>query len=259
MPDEGSRVTLQGHCPNCGADRNAEVLAEDTVENEHEASGIWYRSTYSILRCLGCDRRYIRLAELCSEDWDWDVDPDTGETSMTANERVTYWPSVHSDPAPQATRRRPDWLWSDPVDPVDPVDPPKLELRRGLASEYPELVSLLCEVYTAIDNNLRMLAATGIRTVFDRASQLLGCNPNQNFPDKLKELTAGNKISGEEKEILTILTDAGSAATHRGWKPTEDDINFLMDALEHFLHRTFLLKHELRRVKKNIPPRAVGH
>jgi hypothetical protein len=33
----------------------------------------------------------------------------------------------------------------------------------------------------------------------------------------------------------------------------------LMDALEHFLHRAFVLKHEIRQVKKNIPPRAVGH
>ena len=50
MTDEGSRAILRGHCPNCGADRNAEVLAEDTVEDEDKAIGIWGRSTYSILR-----------------------------------------------------------------------------------------------------------------------------------------------------------------------------------------------------------------
>jgi hypothetical protein len=95
--------------------------------------------------------------------------------------------------------------------------------------------------------------------VFDCASQLLGCHPNQSFAEKLRELTAGNKISGEEKEILSILTDAGSAAAHRGWKPTQADINSLLGALKHFLHRAFVLKHELRRVKKNIPLRVVGH
>src|SRR5215469_5423384 len=91
---EGSRAILRGHCLDCGADRNAEVLAQDTKEGEHEQSGILYINTYSILRCLGCERRYIRLAEQSTEDWDWDVDPDTGETSLALNERVTYWPAI---------------------------------------------------------------------------------------------------------------------------------------------------------------------
>src|ERR1700730_3924186 len=137
MTDEASRAILRGHCPNCGAHRNAEVLAEDTLEEEHEGSGIWFRSTHSILRCLGCDRRYIRLVELCSEDWDDDFDPDTGETSLTLNERVTYWPSI---PPPRATRLRPDWLWGDPADPLE-LDL-SLSLSLSLASEYPELASL---------------------------------------------------------------------------------------------------------------------
>jgi Domain of unknown function (DUF4145) len=238
---------LRGHCPNCDADRNAEVLAEDTLEEVHEESGIWFRSAYSILRCLGCDRRYIRLVELCSEDCDHDFDPTTGETSLTPNERVTYWPAI---PRTRATRRRPDWLWCDPLEP---------DLSLAPASEYPELASLLGEVYTALDNKLHILATIGMRTVFDCASQKLGADPNQSFAEKLKQLTAGNKIGGEEKEILSVLADAGSAAAHRGWKPTEDDIDHLMDALENFLERAFVLKHNLRRVKKNIPARVGSH
>jgi hypothetical protein len=56
--------------------------------------------------------------------------------------------------------------------------------------------------------------------------------------------------------MLSVLADAGSAAAHRGWKPTEDDIDHLIDTLENFLHRVFVLKHNVREVKKNIPPRA---
>ena len=245
MTDESSRAILRGHCPNCGADRNAEVLVEDNVEKEE--SGIWFRSTHSILRCLGCDTRYIRRVELCSEDWNHDFDPDTGETSLTLNERVAYWPSI---PTTRPTRRRPDWIWCDPLD----LDP-----SLAFGSEYPELARLLGEVYNAFDNKLHILATIGMRTVFDCASQTLGADPNQSFAEKLKELTAGNKIGGEEKEILSVLADAGSAAAHRGWKPTGDDIDHLMDALENFLERAFVLKHNVRRVKKNIPARVGGH
>ena len=172
-------------------------------------------------------------------------DPETGEPFLALKERVTYWPSVST---PRPTRHRPDWLWFDPV-----------EHRLVFASGYPELASLLGEVYTALDNNLHILATIGMRTVFDCASHKLGTDPNQSFAEKLKELTTGNKIGGEEKEMLCVLADAGSAAAHRGWKPTEDDIDHLMGALENFLERAFVLKHDLRRVKKTIPPRAVGH
>jgi hypothetical protein len=129
----------------------------------------------------------------------------------------------------------------------------------GFASDYPELATLLGELYTALDNGLQTLATIGMRTVFDCASQKLGTDPNQSFTEKLKELTAGNKIGGEEREMLSVLADAGSAAAHRGWKPTEDDIDHLMDALENFLERAFVLKHNIRRVKKNISTRVGGH
>jgi hypothetical protein len=59
--------------------------------------------------------------------------------------------------------------------------------------------------------------------------------------------------------MLSILADAGSAAAHRGWKPTKDDIDHLVRALEHFLERAFVLKHDVRRLKKNIPPRGGGY
>ena len=74
--------------PICGADRNAEVLAEDTVEDEDKAIGIWGRSTYSILRCLGCDIRYIRRVQACSEDAEPVDDPETGERFWSINEQV---------------------------------------------------------------------------------------------------------------------------------------------------------------------------
>jgi len=243
VTDDGSRSILRGNCPHCGEDRNAEVLAEDTHKEEDEQPFIWVRRTYSILRCLGCDSRYIRVVELRSEDAEPEDDPETGEAFWAEQKQVTYWPSV---PTPRP-RRRPYWLRSDP-----------LQLKPSLGSEYPELASLLGEVYTALDHKLHILTTIGMRTVFDCASQKLGADPNQNFAEKLKELSTGNKISGEEKEMLSVLADAGSAAAHRGWKPTKGDINGLMRALENFLERAFVLKYNLRSLKKVIPARG-GH
>jgi hypothetical protein len=183
VSDEVSRAIVRGHCPDCDADRNAEVLAEDTREEELKASGVWGKSTYSILRCLGCDSRYIRLVVLCSEDWDWDVDPHTGETSMTLNERVTYWPSV---PTPQTRRHRPEWLVGAYGDDLELIG-------FGLASQYPQLASLLNEVYTALDCDLHILATIGMRTVFDCASRSLALTLTKTSPKSLKNSLQGTR------------------------------------------------------------------
>jgi hypothetical protein len=39
MTDQGPRAILRGHCPNCDADLNAEVLAEDTSPPRSMRSG----------------------------------------------------------------------------------------------------------------------------------------------------------------------------------------------------------------------------
>jgi hypothetical protein len=43
------------------------------------------------------------------------------------------------------------------------------------------------------------------------------------------------KIGRSERETLEILTDAGGAAAHRGWKPTVKQLDTLMTVGEQFL------------------------
>ena len=46
-------------------------------------------------------------------------------------------------------------------------------------------------------------------------------------------------VSVRLKKILWQgLVDAGSAAAHRGWKPSFEDLSTMMDVLEQFVHRT---------------------
>jgi hypothetical protein len=146
MSDEGSLPISQGLCPSCGAIRNAEIIAEDTVEGEDGI--VWAKSTLSILRCLGCDRRYVRSIDMCSEDTEHVEDPITGEIVEEVQGRVSYWPSQPT--SSPIGRARPDWMcvWG------------------GFASEYGELYGLLNELYDALNNQLPIFATIGMRTVF---------------------------------------------------------------------------------------------
>jgi hypothetical protein len=68
------------------------------------------------------------------------------------------------------------------------------------------------------------------------------------------QLYQEGRIGADDKEYLEVLTDAGSAAAHRGWEPDVEQLRVLTSIMEHFVSR-FILKDEAGRLKGAIPPR----
>jgi hypothetical protein len=183
---------------------------------------MWATTRSHILQCGGCKSIYFQEIYVFSEDYDYGYQ---GEISY--NERITYYPSP-------AKRSRPEWL------------------HRSIDNS---LYDLLDETYNALNVDARVLAATGARTVFDRASELLGIDPALTFKEKLDLLHTNGHIGASERGNLDLLTDAGSAAAHRGWKPTINQLNTVMSIVEAFIYRAFVLDDEVKKLKSQIPPR----
>jgi hypothetical protein len=221
------REQVRGHCPKCGPARFADVVAEYTDREEIEDDGTWADTTSRILQCGGCKSVYFQEIFVFSEDYDYGEGPD-GQLTMRHNERITYYPAP-------AKRKRPEWLRF-------------AHLESGL-------YDLLVETYNALDVDAGVLAATGARTAFDRASELLEIDTSLNFKEKLDLLRGQGKIGESEREHLDLLTDAGSAAAHRGWKPSATQLNTIMSIVESFIHRTFVLDAEVKKLKREIPAR----
>jgi hypothetical protein len=99
------------------------------------------------------------------------------------------------------------------------------------------LHGLLEEVYEALDADLRSIAAMGLRAALDRTFELAGADPAFGFAQKLATLEAQKVIAANEKELLLIMTDAGSAAAHRGWKPDLEELDSILAATEGLLQR----------------------
>jgi hypothetical protein len=217
----------KGHCPNCGPDRLADVVAGHIERCDQDPQGmIWTITDYSILRCCGCEAVYYRSDATFSEDIDHDDDIDY--TSHT----ITYWPTP-------SQRAQPDWT-------------------RKLYGFNRDLALLFDDVYSALDNNLGVLAAIGMRTVFDRASELLGVDPTLGFADKLNAMHRLRKIGAEEKDSLDVLTNAGSAAAHRGRRPDHGKLDTTMSIIEQFLYRAFILNAEVEALRQSVPPKLLG-
>ena len=220
---------IKGHCPNCRSDRNAYVRCEHVVHSIDEDDGTHTRDTGMILQCCGCEQIYFRRDFWFSEWETLGTHPVTGELRLEGGVETVYWPAPVS-------RQRPHWL-------------------EKFEEADPDLANILKELYAALDNDLRVLAAIAVRTVFDRASELLRVDPRIGFNEKLDRLRAGGKISVDEEKILQVLVVAGSAAVHRGWRPRADALSTMVDAVESFLHRSFVLGDEIKKLKASVPDR----
>jgi hypothetical protein len=227
----------KAHCSKCGGERNCDIRGqhdERFSDENFDCCTSWY-----LLQCCGCEHVFIQTVYVDSESIDWGYDSIGGEMGKTV-ETIRYWPAL-------AKRKRPDWITSHGIDCEQNVD---------------ALDASLFELYGALDNDLTILAAIGIRTSFDIASELLGIKSELTFRNKLDELVKRGHIGAVDKEHLDALIDAGSASAHRGWHPTPEDLNTMMEVLENFLHASFAapkkqkrLQDKVSKMRKTVPPR----
>lgn len=230
MPDSAPE-TIKAHCPNCGPERNAYLRGKHVVHSSETNSPISSSDTGMILECCGCGKVFFRRDFWFSE-WEDIVDnPYTG-LEMQGGVETTYWPAA-------VQRKPPEW--------IDKIARSDKTLRR-----------LLLEMYTALNSDLRVLAAIGARTAFDRSSELLQVEPTLPFGKKLDELVAIGKIGKDERATLEVLVDAGSAAAHRGWAPKAKELKTMMVIVEAFLYRTFILDDRLQKLKAAVPSKPSG-
>ena len=241
MNGEGQPVAPVGkirkaECSKCGDMRNCEVRGhyEERYSDEHfQASTEWF-----ILECRGCEYVFVQTVSTNSEDCNYYYEEDGSEAVMHAA-TVRYWPAL-------SKRTKPEWMTEYGIEAVD-------EESLGKA---------MLELYGALDNDLRMLAAIGIRTAYDIASELLGADPALTFAEKLDHLVTSGRIGITDKDRLETMVDAGTASVHRGWRPKADQLNIIMDVLEHFIHEAFAaparrkkLDEGAAKLKETVPPR----
>jgi hypothetical protein len=220
---------IKAHCPDCGDQRRAFVRGKHRSAETDDDDGTSSSDTGFVLECCGCGRVFFRRDVWFSEWEQLGEHPITGEPRMEGGVQTTYWPSP-------VQRKTPEW-----VEKIEEADP--------------DLGGLLAEMYAALNNDLRLLAAIGARTAFDRASELLGVDASLPFRQKLEDLVRLGKMGTDEQETIRILVDAGSAAAHRGWRPKAAELNTMMDVVEAFLYRSFIVGDGIAKLKASVPAR----
>jgi len=208
-----------------------DIVKEHVTSWSEDEYPIYGRDRYWILECRGCERVFFGHGNMFSENTDHRIDPSTGEWHEYRPEELTFYPRT-------LKRRKPVWfIW-------------KFHL------ENQEISKLLNELYQALDNDLPVLAAMASRIVFDAVSEKLNVDTELSFSEKIEALRSAQHITGREKDFLELLTDAGGAAAHRGWSPSDDELNTILEILEGFIHRALVLPKKVEGMKPNIPSKS---
>lgn len=222
FPKVEKKVVVLGHCARCGPETRASVLAKNTEATEYQ--GVYFTKEDRIVECGGCGVVYHQQMRSNS---DANYQDDEGEWHV--DERVENWPTPER-------RKKPNWfekLWT-----VDKA-----------------LYQTVSETYAAYNQELSILTAIGVRTSFDRATEILKINPNLTFNNKVEALVNGGFIGRTEGDHINTLIHAGNAAAHRGWLPDPTELDIAFDILEPFLHRHFIARAKMDDLKLKVPPR----
>lgn len=214
---ENHSVT-RAHCNRCGGTTNHDVLASERNDYEDGTEDQTWDcfDAYEFLKCRGCDSIQMRR---------------TSQHIGDEKPRVTYFP-------PAISRRRPEWLVRFPTFLSLPMN----------------LIGLLNEVYSAVQNGLRCVAAMGIRTILETTMRNK-VGDQHSFKKLIDEFQKAGYLSIREAQTLDSTLEAGHAAAHRAWEPTDEDIAILLDITETVIQTTYLHEKHARALEGRVPKR----
>lgn len=115
------------------------------------------------------------------------------------------------------------------------------------------IMSLIKEIYVAVEHRLYTLAAMGIRATLENVmKEKIGDRP---FKVLVSEFQKAGYLSIRQAEHLGVIIEAGHAAIHRGWNPDEKDISTLLNISETLIEMVYLHEDRTRDLDKRVPRR----
>jgi len=212
---------VKSHCNNCGPERDHDSLHSETSSWESVEDSVDGGTEYEMLRCRGCS-----LISLRATSWNSDCYDEDGRELFVR----CYPPSVF--------RQLPRW--------------------HSHLKDYPEgeriIKELLSEVYISLQNDLRQLAAMGIRSILEHL-MVDKVGDKGSFLKNIKAFEDAGFVSAKQREFLEVALEAGHASIHRSFTPSKEDIITLIDIAESTIESAYLHEDKITKLKARIPPR----
>jgi hypothetical protein len=152
--------------------------------------------------------------------------------------------------------RRIHYFSEDPEPNIEYFPPP---ISRRLPTWYYKLpnrsMSLLKEVYKALQADSPRLAMMGARALLDRVI-VDKVGDKGSFRNGLDALEKAGFVSSRNRSFLVAAFDAGSAAAHRGHLASREEISAAMDIVENLLQAVYALESLAKQLRQATPSRS---
>lgn len=214
-------------CPKCKKFVAVDIDCKHGGEWNSAVGDFGGETWFFILTCRGCLTTFFKKRWASTDDM-VEVDDGFGNLYEDYNWHVEYWPSKKRE----AFQRIDDF---------------------PLSIISPSINGLLRQTYEATALDLRTLAAMGARATFECAATHIGVDSSLPFVRKLRELQNRTLIGIRDAEALSALVEAGNAASHRGWTPTENELVTIIEILNHFVEVNVLRPARIQELQSNIP------
>jgi hypothetical protein len=213
------QVTRTAYCNSCQGDRaHAMVYTERKSEHDgqdEDGAENWVGDRHHML--LKCSCGDFRLLDLFDEGHD---------------QYETYYP-------PRAPRRAPDWMNS-----VVFVDP-----------EVAFVPQLARELYVALQHGGRRLVAAGVRSLIEQIAVQQNGTDAGSFAANLGQLQKKGHLTPLQRDRVMTVIDAGSAAIHRGYAPSEEDLITMLEITEQLVTSVYFHGASVAELARRIPSR----
>ncbi|EZP82038.1 hypothetical protein BV97_02061 [Novosphingobium resinovorum] len=222
-------ASVKSHCNSCLGVKNhtiihVEVTRWEEILDEEEGISIDGGDQWTLLRCLGCDAVRLRHQSWFSEDSDERGRP---------NINTEWFP-------PSIKRQKPPW---------------RREFRILFDTSLQSYNSLSDEIYEALAIGAHRVATMGIRALVERL-MIEQVGDQGNFASTIKAFfEAGHVAPNQQAMFRDTLIEAGHAAMHRGFEPSADTVNTLLDIVEGIMNAIYYAPLLADRVNKTIPKR----
>jgi hypothetical protein len=208
------------HCNMCGNVTNHAVLREAERYWEVEEQGISASYRYQIHQCQGCGDVHFLETEWFSED--------VGPGGQPVPRKRRYPPAI--------SRRRP--VWMDDLEAIIPIH------------------GLLQEVYVALQNGNLRLCALGVRAGLEQI-MVERVGDNRSLGRNIDAfLAAGYVAPRDHDQFRRSVIEIGNAAMHRGYCPSINDVNTLLDITENLIESIYIHPHNAEEMGRRIPQRG---
>lgn len=195
---------VRTECTRCKLPTRHEVIFEHEVSGNTPGDEFPFRYYYQVIECRGCGDVSFRRTYETAKDWD----PETGE--MTVYE-ILY---------PPRTSER--------------------ILMRGLEYFPPKVSAVYQETVKAINADLRILAAIGLRTLIESVCVEEG-TAGDNLQESIEELAHQGFISSKQAEFLHRHRFMGNVAAHEIRAPRRNRIEIALEIAETLLKAIYVL------------------